>query len=70
VLQIPDFEKEFVLVTDASDAAVSSVLYQRVNGVLTPISFHSKLLSPFERRYRTCEKECLEVLFGCEKCGD
>jgi hypothetical protein len=71
VLQIPDFEKEFVLVTDVSDAAVSAVLNQRVNGVLAPISFHSKLLSPCERRrYSTYEKECLAALFGCEKCGE
>jgi hypothetical protein len=59
-----------VLVTDASDVAVSAVLNQRVNGVLAPISFHSKLLSPCERRYSTYEKECLAVLFGCEKCGE
>jgi len=30
VLQIPDFNKEFVLVTDASDLAVSAILHQRV----------------------------------------
>ena len=30
VLQIPDFSKEFFLVTDASDVAVSAILHQRV----------------------------------------
>jgi hypothetical protein len=50
VLQIHDFEKEFVLVTDASDVAVSAVLNQRINGDLAPISFQSRLLSPVERR--------------------
>jgi len=38
VLQIPDFGKEFVLVTDASDLAVPGVLHQRVDGELAPIS--------------------------------
>ena len=68
VLQIPDFSWDFVLATDASDVAVSAVLQQKVNGSLVPISYHSKILSPAERGYSTYEKECLGVIFGCEKC--
>jgi len=68
VLQIPDFAREFVLVTDASDLAISAVLNQRVGERLAPISFYSRLLSPAERNYTIYEKECLAVLFGCEKC--
>jgi hypothetical protein len=41
VLQVPDFKKEFVLVTDASNKAVSAVLHQRLNDGLAPISFYS-----------------------------
>ena len=67
VLQVPDFEKEFVLVTDASDIAVSAVLKQRVNGQLAPVAFYSKLLGAAERRYSTYEKECLAIVFGCER---
>ena len=48
VLQIPDFAKEFVLVTDASNLAISAVLNQRVGEGLAPISFYSRLLSPAE----------------------
>ena len=36
VLQIPDISGEFVLVTDASDLAISAVLNQQVDGSLTP----------------------------------
>ena len=68
VLQIPDFRKEFVLVTDASDLAVSAVLNQKIGEHLAPISYHSRILTPAERRYSIYEKECLAVLFGCEKC--
>ena len=68
VLQMPDFTKDFVLSTDASDVAVSAVLQQRVEGHLAPIAFYSRLLSPVERRYSTYEKECLAILMGCEKC--
>jgi len=68
VLQIPDFSKEFVLVTDASDLAVSVILHQRVGEAPAPILYYSHLLTVAERKYSTYEKECLAVIFGCEKC--
>jgi hypothetical protein len=68
VLQILDFVKEFVLITDASDLAISAVLNQRVDVELAPISYYSRLLTPTEKRYSTYERECLAVVFGCEKC--
>jgi hypothetical protein len=68
VLQIPDFSMEFVLVTDASDLAVSTILHQRVGDGLALISYYSRLLSVAERKYSTYEKECLAVIFSCEKC--
>ena len=44
------------------------MLNQRVGEDLTPVSYYSQLLSSAERRYSTYEKECLAVLFVCEKC--
>ena len=38
VLQITEFQKEFVLVTDASD--LSAVLHQRIDGELAPITYN------------------------------
>ena len=58
LLQVSDFEKDFVLATDASDIAVSAVLNQRVNGELAPVAYYSKLLSLGERCYSTYQKEC------------
>jgi hypothetical protein len=57
VLQMPDFTKDFVLCTDASDFAISAVLHQRVEGHLAPVAYYSRLLNPSERRYSTYEKE-------------
>ena len=68
MLQVPEFRKEFVLVTDATDLALSTVLIQRVGEELAPMCYYSRLLAPAERNYSTYEKECLDVLFGCEKC--
>ena len=59
VLQSPDFAKDFVLVTDASDVAVSADLHQRADGQLA--------VSHAEGRYSTYE-ECLAVFFRCDKC--
>jgi len=68
VLQIPDFTKDFTLVTNANDQAVSAVPHQWVADGLAPIAFYSRVLTSAERQYSTYEKECLAVLFGCEKC--
>jgi hypothetical protein len=67
-LQVPDFFREFVLATDASDVDVSAVLQQRVNGALAPIGYYSRVLTQAKKKYSTYEKECLAILFGCEKC--
>jgi hypothetical protein len=67
VLQIPDFPREFTLVCDASDIAISAVLHQKKGDYLAPIAYSSHLLSPAERRYSVHEKECLAVVYGCEK---
>jgi transposase InsO family protein len=67
VLQIPDFSQEFTLVCDASDVAISAVLHQNRGEDLAPIAYSSRLLSPAEPRYSIYEKECLAVVYGCEK---
>jgi hypothetical protein len=67
VLQVPDFARKFVLVCDSSDVAVSAVLNQRIEGGLAPIAFAIRLLNPAERKYAVHEKECLAVVWGCER---
>jgi hypothetical protein len=67
VLQIPDFSKEFTLICDASDVAISAVLHQKSGEDLAPIAYASRLSPPAERRHSIYERECLAVVNGCEK---
>jgi hypothetical protein len=67
VLKIPDSGKEFFLVTDSSDVAISAVLNKRQGENLAPIAFASRLLNVAERKYSIYEKECLAVVWGCER---
>ena len=48
-----------MLVTDASDLAVSAVLNQRVGEELAPVSYYSMLLTSAERNYSTIKKNVL-----------
>ena len=68
MLQVPNFEKPFVLVTDASDLGISAVLNQKVGDDLAPVSYYSRMLTPAEENYSTYEKECLAVVYWFEKC--
>ena len=65
VLSSPDFSREFILQTDASDRAVGAVLSQ-VNdiGEEHPVGYFSRKLLPREERYSTIEKECLAIKGG------
>jgi hypothetical protein len=66
VLQIPDFSREFSLVYDVSDEAISAVLHQKCGEDLAPIAYSSRLLSPAERKH-SAHEECLAVVYGYEK---
>ena len=61
----PDFEKPFVLQTDASEQSVGAVLSQQNdNGDEHPVAYWSRKLLPREQRYSTIEKECLAIKLG------
>jgi hypothetical protein len=65
VLKSPDFTKEFVLQTDASERGVGAVLSQKdSDGVEHPVAYFSRKLLPRESRYATIEKECLAIKLG------
>ncbi|GKG25468.1 putative mitochondrial protein [Tanacetum coccineum] len=63
VLSLPNFNKEFVMETDACDVGIGAVLVQDGH----PIAYTSKALSPKHQALSTYEKEFLAVLLALEK---
>ena len=62
VLRSPDFDRGFVLQTDASGRGVGAVLSQLDDaGQDRPVAYFSRKLLPREEKYSTVEKECLAV---------
>lgn len=64
ILQYPDFQKEFILTTDASDYAIGAVLAQGTIGRDRPIAFASRTLNKTEENYSTTEKEFLAMYWA------
>ena len=67
VLQSPDFDRPFVVQTDASDRGIGAVLSQKdVDGLDHPVAYFSKKLLPREEKYAIIEKECLAIKLAVE----
>lgn len=66
VLCCPDFDRPFILQTDASDVGVGAVLLQGTQEDRHPVAYISRKLFPREVRYSTVEKECLAVKWALD----
>lgn len=66
ILSYPDFDKPFILTTDASGYAIGSVLSQGNSPNDLPIAFASRTLNDAETRYSTIEKELLAIVWSCK----
>ena len=67
ILASPDFDKPFILQTDASEYGVGAVLSQHdKHGRDHPIAYFSRKLLPRGVRYSTVEKECFTIKLGME----
>ena len=67
VLKGPDFNKPFILQTDASERGIGAVLSQLdENQEEHPIAFFSKKLLTREEKFSTIEKECLAIKLACQ----
>lgn len=67
VLSSPDYDRQFIVQTDASDRGLGAVLSQTNDqGEDVPIAYYSRKLQPRQIRYSSIEKECLAIVAGLQ----
>ena len=64
ILKYPDYSKNFIIETDASNHAIGAVLIQEFDGVPHPIEYASRHLTKAEKNYSTSVKELLAVVWS------
>ena len=64
ILQYPDFTRQFILTTDASNECVGAVLSQGEPSKDLPIAFASRVMSKAEKNYSVSEKELLAITWA------
>ena len=64
VLKNPDFNRKFILQTDASQIGMGAVLQQEFEDGRHPVMFISKKFSGAECNYAVIEKECYAIVWA------
>ena len=67
VLAFPDFNKKFVLATDASGTGIGACLSQEHDGFLKPVAFAGRGLNTAEKNYTVTEQELLGVVYAIQQ---
>ncbi len=70
VLIFPDYTKEFILITDASDVRSGEILMQERNGNAHPIAYASRLCTVAENNYSITDRETSAVIYCLEHFRD
>ncbi|GBC01374.1 hypothetical protein RclHR1_41680001 [Rhizophagus clarus] len=64
IVQYPDFEKPFLLYTDASLIGIGVVLAQKDSKDEYVVAYASRILAPAEKNYVITELECLAIIWA------
>lgn len=67
IMASPDWNQEFIVISDASDVGLGCVLAQKQNGLEKVICYASRTLTSRERHYSAIERETLGVIFAFKK---
>ncbi|KAL4156031.1 hypothetical protein QTP88_000066 [Uroleucon formosanum] len=67
ILQHPDFDRPFIVTTDASNTAIGAILSQGKVGTDLPITYASRTLNKAEKNYNTTEKELLAIVWAVKQ---
>ena len=67
VLRLPDFTKQFVVRTGASDQGLGAILLQEHEDGIFPVLYLSRKLNAAERNYSVIERECLAAVWAIRK---
>ena len=59
--------RKTIVCSDSSAYGIGGVIYQEIDNELKPIAFCSRSLTSAEKKYAQIEKECLGIVFACEK---
>ena len=62
VLQLPNFDREFIVTTDASEVSVGAILQQDFGQRLQPICYDGRKLNPAECLYSAYKRELLGII--------
>ena len=63
VLRYPDYSKEFLLTTDASNKGLGAILSREGH----PCCYISRILNKAEQNYSTSEKEVLAIVWAVKR---
>ena len=64
ILRLLDFERQFIVTTDASDLAIGAILEQDFGPGLQPIAFLSQKINTSDIHYSVYERELLGIVWA------
>ncbi|MEO1455308.1 MAG: ribonuclease H family protein, partial [Pseudomonadota bacterium] len=67
VLRLPDFNRPFILYTDASNVGTGAILTQQFQDGLHPVAYASHKFNTTEQNYSTYEQELSAIVLAIRK---